>query len=52
MSQSLNITILDHCGQGSYGKVLTAYANELEIPLAIKKVSPQNYLTFPIDQKN
>ena len=53
MFSSLNITTLDQCGQGSYGKVLMAYANELDMPLAIKKVSKANSLIFPscLDQE-
>lgn len=37
--QKLTLTSLAKCGQGSYGKVLMAIAEELNIPLAIKKVT-------------
>jgi hypothetical protein len=30
---------LEHCGSGSYGKVLMAHASEIDIPLAVKKVT-------------
>lgn len=51
MLSTLNITTLDQCGQGSYGKVLMAYAHELDMPLAIKKVRNSNYLNYLVDKE-
>jgi hypothetical protein len=36
MYSKLNLYAFSTCGQGSYGKVIMAMADELDVPLAIK----------------
>ena len=39
LRRNLNLTTLTKCGQGSYGSVMMAIADESEEPLAIKIVN-------------
>lgn len=39
MNKKLQLHYLSQCGQGSYGKVLTAFAEEIDELLAVKQVT-------------